>query len=73
MTTLIMLFRLRCSELSFRKGDTVYLLHQIDRNWYEGERHGVRGIFPVNYVEVTSFANSAATHTVCVYKGSYKP
>ena len=54
MTTLIMLFRLRCSELSFRKGDTVYLLHQIDRNWYEGERHGVRGIFPVNYVEVTS-------------------
>ena len=48
------LFPLHCSELSFRKGDTVYLLHQIDRNWYEGERHGVRGIFPVNYVEVTS-------------------
>ena len=40
-------------ELSFRRGDTVYILQQIDRNWCEGERNGVRGIFPLNYVEVS--------------------
>ena len=40
-------------ELSFRKGDHVYLLRQVDRNWFYGERHGLRGIFPVTYVEVS--------------------
>lgn len=39
-------------ELSFRKGDYLYLLRQIDKNWFYGERHGLRGIFPINYVEV---------------------
>ncbi|XP_069487628.1 sorbin and SH3 domain-containing protein 2 isoform X8 [Ambystoma mexicanum] len=38
-------------ELSFKKGDTIYILRQIDRNWYEGEHHGRVGIFPVSYVE----------------------
>jgi len=40
-------------ELPFRKGDTVYLLKQIDKNWFEGERYGRKGIFPSNYVEVS--------------------
>ncbi|KAE8629757.1 hypothetical protein XENTR_v10000584 [Xenopus tropicalis] len=38
-------------ELSFSKGDTVYILRKIDKNWYEGEHHGRIGIFPVSYVE----------------------
>ncbi|XP_059100786.1 sorbin and SH3 domain-containing protein 2 isoform X3 [Peromyscus eremicus] len=38
-------------ELSFRKGDTVYILRKIDQNWYEGEHHGRVGIFPISYVE----------------------
>nr|XP_033799667.1 sorbin and SH3 domain-containing protein 2 isoform X6 [Geotrypetes seraphini] len=38
-------------ELSFKKGDTVYILRQIDQNWYEGEHHGRVGIFPISYVE----------------------
>jgi len=42
-------------ELPLRKGDTVYLLQQIDKNWFKGERHGTVGIFPVNYVEVTEY------------------
>lgn len=40
-------------ELSFRKGDYLYLLKQIDKNWFYGERHGLRGIFPISYVEVS--------------------
>lgn len=38
-------------ELSFKKGDTVYILRKIDQNWYEGENHGRVGIFPISYVE----------------------
>uniref|UniRef100_A0A8D0EK33 Sorbin and SH3 domain containing 2 n=1 Tax=Strix occidentalis caurina TaxID=311401 RepID=A0A8D0EK33_STROC len=37
--------------LSFKKGDTVYILRKIDQNWYEGEHHGRVGIFPISYVE----------------------
>ncbi|KAM5279295.1 sorbin and SH3 domain-containing protein 2 isoform 21-T26 [Hipposideros larvatus] len=38
-------------ELSFKKGDTVYILRKIDQNWYEGEHRGRVGIFPISYVE----------------------
>lgn len=38
-------------EISFKKGDTIHILRQIDRNWYEGEHQGRVGIFPVSYVE----------------------
>ncbi len=39
-------------ELSFAKGDTIYLRREIDKNWFEGEHHGNVGIFPRAYVEV---------------------
>ncbi|XP_072520144.1 sorbin and SH3 domain-containing protein 2 isoform X1 [Salminus brasiliensis] len=42
---------LTAKELSFKKGETVYITRQIDNNWYEGEQHGKVGIFPINYVE----------------------
>ncbi|XP_067242092.1 sorbin and SH3 domain-containing protein 1 isoform X3 [Chanodichthys erythropterus] len=38
-------------ELTFKKGETVYITRQIDNNWYEGEYHGHVGIFPISYVE----------------------
>ncbi|XP_066574319.1 sorbin and SH3 domain-containing protein 2 isoform X2 [Amia ocellicauda] len=41
-------------ELTFKKGDTVYILRQIDHNWYEGEHHGRVGILPISYVEKIS-------------------
>ncbi|XP_048703951.1 sorbin and SH3 domain-containing protein 2 isoform X18 [Caretta caretta] len=41
-------------ELSFKKGDTVYILRKIDQNWYEGEHYGRVGIFPISYVEKLS-------------------
>ncbi|XP_033746573.1 uncharacterized protein LOC117331777 isoform X4 [Pecten maximus] len=46
-------------ELGFRKGDVVYLIRQIDKHWFEGERHGRRGIFPINYVEVVTSIEAA--------------
>ncbi|MGH0165568.1 UNVERIFIED_CONTAM: hypothetical protein FKN15_048972 [Acipenser sinensis] len=40
-------------ELTFKKGDTVYLLRQIDQNWYEGEHHGRVGISADTNVELS--------------------
>ncbi|XP_069024137.1 sorbin and SH3 domain-containing protein 2 [Embiotoca jacksoni] len=38
-------------ELTFKKGDAVNIIRQIDANWYEGEHRGRVGIFPISYVE----------------------
>ncbi|XP_059409805.1 sorbin and SH3 domain-containing protein 2-like isoform X4 [Carassius carassius] len=38
-------------EISFKKGDAVSIIRQIDSNWYEGEHRGRIGIFPISYVE----------------------
>ncbi|XP_042079827.1 sorbin and SH3 domain-containing protein 2 isoform X7 [Haplochromis burtoni] len=38
-------------ELTFKKGDAVNIIRQIDNNWYEGEHRGRVGIFPIAYVE----------------------
>ncbi len=42
-----------CRELTFKKGDAVNIIRQIDNNWYEGEHRGRVGIFPMSYVEVS--------------------
>lgn len=42
-------------ELTFRKGELIYVRRQIDKNWYEGELNAMVGLFPVNYVEVSQF------------------
>ncbi|KAF8770940.1 Sorbin and SH3 domain-containing protein 2 [Argiope bruennichi] len=39
------------NEMDIRTGDIVYITKQVDKNWYEGEHHGLVGIFPVTYVE----------------------
>eukprot|EP00127_Corallochytrium_limacisporum_P007242 Clim_evm15s244 gene=Clim_evmTU15s244 len=41
-------------EISFREGDIITLTRDIDANWYEGEIHGQRGIFPKNFVETVT-------------------
>ena len=40
-------------DLSFKKGDTVYLRKQVDENWYHGEMNGQHGFFPASYVKVS--------------------
>ncbi|XP_035915516.1 uncharacterized protein LOC118513600 isoform X3 [Anopheles stephensi] len=44
-------------ELSFRKGDIIYLRRQIDKNWYEGEHNATVGLLPANYIEIISRDN----------------
>ncbi|CAB0002311.1 unnamed protein product [Nesidiocoris tenuis] len=39
-------------ELSFRRGDIIYVRRQIDKHWYEGEHNAMIGLFPFNYVEI---------------------
>ncbi|XP_015903992.1 uncharacterized protein [Parasteatoda tepidariorum] len=39
-------------EVSLKKGDNVLILRQLDKNWYEGEKQGIVGIFPISYIEV---------------------
>ncbi|XP_058066294.1 uncharacterized protein LOC131215916 [Anopheles bellator] len=39
-------------ELSFRKGDIIYLRRQVDKNWYEGEHNATVGLLPANYIEI---------------------
>lgn len=39
-------------ELTFRKGDIIYIRRQVDKNWFEGEFNAMVGLFPANYVEV---------------------
>ncbi|XP_034106246.1 sorbin and SH3 domain-containing protein 1 isoform X24 [Drosophila albomicans] len=41
-------------ELSFRKGDVIYIRRQIDPNWYEGEHNAMIGLLPASYVEIVS-------------------
>ncbi|XP_026570375.1 sorbin and SH3 domain-containing protein 1 isoform X10 [Pseudonaja textilis] len=41
-------------EMSFRKGERITLIRQVDENWYEGKILGTRrqGIFPGSYVDI---------------------
>nr|XP_060625339.1 sorbin and SH3 domain-containing protein 1 isoform X23 [Anolis sagrei ordinatus] len=41
-------------EMSFKKGERITLIRQVDENWYEGKILGTnrQGIFPVTYVDI---------------------
>lgn len=40
------------NEISFKEGDIIQLVTQVDENWYEGSVNGRTGLFPVSYVQV---------------------
>jgi sorbin and SH3 domain-containing protein 1 len=48
-------------ELTFRKGDLIYVRRQVDKNWYEGELNAMVGLFPVNYVEIVTYDTAKTT------------
>ncbi|OXU31813.1 hypothetical protein TSAR_002028 [Trichomalopsis sarcophagae] len=42
-------------ELTFRRGDLIFVRRQVDKNWYEGEHNAMVGLFPFNYVEIIPY------------------
>lgn len=38
-------------EISFKTGDIIAVINEIDKGWWLGELNSERGIFPVNYTE----------------------
>ncbi|GFQ87681.1 sorbin and SH3 domain-containing protein 1 [Trichonephila clavata] len=58
-------------EISLKKGDIVLVLRQLDKNWYEGEKNGCIGIFPISYVEIVP-PEHASTPVKSVIEGTSK-
>ncbi|EEB13067.1 dcapl, putative [Pediculus humanus corporis] len=46
----------RPRELAFRRGDIIYIMRRLDKNWCEGVLlDGTMGLFPLSYVEVIPY------------------
>ncbi|XP_078262050.1 SH3 domain-containing protein 19 isoform X1 [Rhinoraja longicauda] len=41
-------------DLSFKRGDRILILEQMDSEWYKGKLNGLEGIFPSAFVRVCS-------------------
>ncbi|KAJ3593486.1 hypothetical protein NHX12_005820 [Muraenolepis orangiensis] len=41
-------------EMSFSKGQLINVLNKNDPDWWKGELNGVTGLFPTNYIQVTT-------------------
>ncbi|XP_031586760.2 intersectin-2b isoform X1 [Oreochromis aureus] len=41
-------------EMSFSKGQLINVLDKSDPDWWKGESNGVTGLFPTNYVQMTT-------------------
>jgi E3 ubiquitin-protein ligase SH3RF len=39
-------------DLSFKRGDIIFLKKRIDAHWYQGECAGKQGLFPLSYVQI---------------------
>ncbi|XP_063905217.1 E3 ubiquitin-protein ligase SH3RF1 isoform X4 [Zophobas morio] len=39
-------------DLSFKRGDIIFLKKRIDAHWYQGECGGKQGLFPLTYVQI---------------------
>lgn len=42
------------TSLSFRQGDIIQVITQLESGWWDGVIHGIRGWFPSNYCEVVA-------------------
>ena len=42
------------TSLSFRQGDIIQVITQLESGWWDGVIHGVRGWFPSNYCAVVN-------------------
>ena len=51
------------NELRLLEGDTITGIDMLDLDWWAGENHGVRGLFPQNYVELIEDNDRAYAET----------
>ncbi|XP_048513054.1 uncharacterized protein LOC105693657 isoform X4 [Athalia rosae] len=56
-------------ELTFRRGDIIFVRRQVDKNWYEGEHNAMIGLFPFNYVEILPYDGIRTTTPKKPYEG----
>lgn len=53
-------------DLSFRKGDYIQILEQVDSEWYRGRLNDKEGIFPAVFVQICS----GTVLYMCLYDNS---
>ena len=58
------------SSLSFRKGDVIEVLTQLESGWWDGLLNDERGWFPSNYVTMISDPEAEAALNGSEYPGS---
>lgn len=51
-------------ELNFGKGQLINVINKDDADWWQGEINGVTGLFPSNYVKMTTECDPS---TQCEY------
>lgn len=51
-------------ELAFQKGQVITVLNKDDCDWWKGELNGREGLFPSNYVKLTTDTDPS---TQCEY------
>ncbi|XP_018344538.1 PREDICTED: uncharacterized protein LOC108749950 isoform X4 [Trachymyrmex septentrionalis] len=56
-------------ELTFRRGDLIFVRRQVDKNWYEGEYNAMIGLFPSNYVEILPYDGTMRTTPKKAHEG----
>ncbi|XP_020282853.1 uncharacterized protein LOC109854315 isoform X1 [Pseudomyrmex gracilis] len=56
-------------ELTFRRGDIIFVRRQVDKNWYEGEYNAMIGLFPYNYVEILPYDGTMRTTPKKAHEG----
>ncbi|XP_037234645.1 SH3 domain-containing protein 19 isoform X2 [Falco rusticolus] len=59
-------------DLSFKKGDYIQILEQVDSEWYRGRLNEKEGIFPAVFVQTCSAARVELSQSVGGKKGKAK-
>lgn len=54
-------------EMSFSKGQLIIVLNQDNADWWKGEINGVTGLFPTNYVKMTTDTDPCQQCEFCFY------
>lgn len=55
-------------ELAFQKGQVITVLNKDDCDWWKGELNGREGLFPSNYVKLTTDTDPS---TQCEYSKTH--